>query len=211
MKRAVLALLSTIAGLVAVLGYRVPSTATHLDGSADLGSLAADAASDGAGVTTTTGAPSRSATMRTTTTARAGASVPASTTSSTSPRATSSTAATSKAGAGTAATSSSTSVPKATTTTTAPKRTVVGSVVSTKYGPVQVAAVVQGTQLVDVKFLQYPTGSSTSTQINEQALPKLRSEALAAQAASVATVSGATYTSQGFRSSLQSALRAAWG
>jgi uncharacterized protein with FMN-binding domain len=37
-------------------------------------------------------------------------------------------------------------------------------------------------------------------------MPKLQQEALTAQNANVATVSGATYTSQAYKSSLQSAL-----
>jgi len=48
--------------------------------------------------------------------------------------------------------------------------------------------------------------SGTTAQIVGNALPKLQQEALAAQSAKVATVSGATYTSGAYRTSLQSAL-----
>ncbi len=48
--------------------------------------------------------------------------------------------------------------------------------------------------------------NGTTAQIVGNALPKLQQEALAAQSANVATVSGATYTSGAYRTSLQSAL-----
>jgi uncharacterized protein with FMN-binding domain len=43
-------------------------------------------------------------------------------------------------------------------------------------------------------------------QINAFAIPKLNSEAVAAGGAKIDTVSGATYTSQGYLGSLQNAL-----
>ena len=52
-------------------------------------------------------------------------------------------------------------------------------------------------------------GDRKSVRINASALPELRSEALAAQSANVDTVSGATYTSNGYAESLQTALDAA--
>ena len=48
-----------------------------------------------------------------------------------------------------------------------------------------------------------------SVSINERALPTLIQEALTAQSADVDTVSGATYTSNSYRDSLQSAIDAA--
>jgi uncharacterized protein with FMN-binding domain len=48
--------------------------------------------------------------------------------------------------------------------------------------------------------------SGTTAQITGTSLPKLQQEALAAQSSKVATVSGATYTSNAYRMSLQSAL-----
>jgi uncharacterized protein with FMN-binding domain len=48
--------------------------------------------------------------------------------------------------------------------------------------------------------------SGESRSICTRAMPKLQQEALTAQNANVATVSGATYTSQAYKSSLQSAL-----
>lgn len=84
-----------------------------------------------------------------------------------------------------------------------------GSVVNTRYGPVQVQIQVTNGALTDVAVVQYPDADRKSVRINEQALPTLRSEALTAQSARVDTVSGATYTSDGYAQSLQSAIDAA--
>jgi uncharacterized protein with FMN-binding domain len=81
-----------------------------------------------------------------------------------------------------------------------------GDAVSTRYGPVQVQAQVQDGKLVAVAVEQYPDSDRRSERINAGALPLLQSEALAAQSATVDTVSGATYTSDGYSTSLQSAL-----
>lgn len=74
------------------------------------------------------------------------------------------------------------------------------------YGMVQVEAIVQGGKLTNVKFLQYPNTHSTSVFINQQAMPYLTQEAIAAQSANVNIISGATFTSQAFQQSLASAL-----
>jgi uncharacterized protein with FMN-binding domain len=74
------------------------------------------------------------------------------------------------------------------------------------YGPVQVQAIIQGGRLVGVNFLQYPGDRSTSRQINSQAMPMLKTEALRAQSANVSGVSGASDTSQAFVQSLSDAL-----
>lgn len=84
--------------------------------------------------------------------------------------------------------------------------TYTGGVADAYYGTVQVEAVVQGGKLTDVKFLQYPNTHSTSVFINQQAMPYLTQEAVAAQSANVNIVSGATFTSQAFQQSLASAL-----
>ena len=43
-------------------------------------------------------------------------------------------------------------------------------------------------------------------QISERSVPRLAQEVIAAQSAHIDTVSGATYTSQGYRESVQSAI-----
>ncbi len=82
----------------------------------------------------------------------------------------------------------------------------VGDLTDAYYGNVQVKAVVQGSKLADVVFLQYPSDRHTSVQINTAAMPQLKSEAIQAQSAQVDAVSGATQTSRAFTVSLASAL-----
>lgn len=81
-----------------------------------------------------------------------------------------------------------------------------GDSVQTKYGPVQVQAQIQDGTLVAVAVVQYPDSDGKSVRINQRALPELQSEALTAQSAQVDTVSGATYTSNAYVHSLQSAI-----
>jgi uncharacterized protein with FMN-binding domain len=94
-------------------------------------------------------------------------------------------------------------------TTRAPSssgQTVDGPVVDTRYGPVQVEVVMQGGRITSVKALEYPTEARRSQSISQQALPLLREEVLSAQSANIDTISGATYTSDGYAQSLQAAL-----
>ena len=64
----------------------------------------------------------------------------------------------------------------------------------------------QNGKITDVQALQLPGGQFRSQQIGQYAAPQLRSEVLAAQSANVNTISGATYTSEGYLQSVQSAL-----
>ena len=98
----------------------------------------------------------------------------------------------------------------ATTVPVASATVVDGGVFSNKWGVVQVQATFgsDGT-LVDVAALQTPSRDGKSVRINDAAVPRLNSEALTAQSANVDTVSGATYTSNDYRRSLQSAIDAA--
>lgn len=82
-----------------------------------------------------------------------------------------------------------------------------GGTVQTRYGPVQVEITVDGNgSITDVTWLQYPDGEGKSVQINQRAMPLLTDETLQSQSASVSTIAGASYTTQGFEQSLQSAL-----
>jgi uncharacterized protein with FMN-binding domain len=96
-------------------------------------------------------------------------------------------------------------------TTTAPPapsgtRTVTGDVVPNRYGDVQVAVVLNGTRIIDVKAIQMPTDRPRSQDISNQAAPLLHDEVLQAQSAQIDTIGGATYTSDSYAQSLQSAL-----
>lgn len=84
---------------------------------------------------------------------------------------------------------------------------VTGPVISTRWGPVQVSAVVSSAhQLCDVEALQTPSAHRKSVFINQQAVPILHDEAMAAQSASIDAVSGATITSVAYAQSLQAIL-----
>ena len=84
-----------------------------------------------------------------------------------------------------------------------------GSQIQTRYGTVQVQAVISGGKIADVVPLQLTDVGSLSGEIDQQAVPMLKSEVLSSQSANVDTVGGATYTSQGYLNSLQAALDAA--
>lgn len=81
-----------------------------------------------------------------------------------------------------------------------------GAVVDTRYGPVQVQVQITNGAVSDIAVVQYPNSDRKSERINAIALPRLRTEALAAQSARVDSISGATYTSDGYMTSLQSAI-----
>ena len=84
-----------------------------------------------------------------------------------------------------------------------------GALVQTPYGNVQVRVYYTGKQITDVQALHLTDSSDTSVSISAGAEPILRQEALAAQSAQIDMVSGATYTSEGYQQSLQSAIDAA--
>ncbi|WP_155060462.1 FMN-binding protein [Streptomyces blattellae] len=83
--------------------------------------------------------------------------------------------------------------------------TFTGDAADTQYGPVQVRLTVSGGKITKAEAVQNPTGGQ-STQINDNAIPKLNQAAVAAGSADIDAVSGATYTSTGYKQSLQSAL-----
>lgn len=103
-------------------------------------------------------------------------------------------------GDGSGSTGASTTVPPA------GSRAVDGPAEVNRYGTVQVRVTLSGSRIVDVQALQLPSDRSRSLQISNFAGPTLRQEALQAQGAQIDTVSGATYTSKGYRQSLQAAI-----
>lgn len=106
-------------------------------------------------------------------------------------------------------TPSTTTITSDATTTkkkTAAKTTVTGDAVDTRYGPVQVQVTVSNGKVVSAQSVVYPTQDPRDAQINAYAIPALNQEATQAGSASIDMVSGATYTSQGYIQSLQSAL-----
>ena len=84
--------------------------------------------------------------------------------------------------------------------------TVNGEAAGTRYGPVQVQITVTDGKVVAADAIVYPTQDHRDQEINSYAIPQLDDEALQAQSAQIDTVSGATVTSEGYISSLQSAI-----
>ncbi|MFI6406601.1 FMN-binding protein [Streptomyces sp. NPDC050548] len=89
-------------------------------------------------------------------------------------------------------------------------KTVTGDVATTQYGPVQVRITVANGKITKAEAVQAPSGG-TSDQKTALAIPKLNQEAVAAGNANIDSVSTATYTSGGYKKSLQSALDKAGG
>ena len=82
--------------------------------------------------------------------------------------------------------------------------TISGPTISTKFGPVQVQASVDGTGLVCAsQGIQWPTADQKSVSINNQAIPLLDQWAVHTGNASFNSISGATYTSKAYKQSLQ--------
>ncbi|MET2011850.1 FMN-binding protein [Microbacterium chocolatum] len=176
MKKIIYSVLVTLSGLVLLFGYRT----SHVEAPA----AALDTASTSAAADATAATPGSDGTA------------------SGSAAATESGAATGATDAGAGATDAA----SAAASTGLTDGTFTGTAGSTRYGPVQVQITVAGGQITDVQVPQYPSGNSRDRQINERALPVLVSETIDAQSAEIDMVSGATYTSDGYTQSLQSAL-----
>jgi uncharacterized protein with FMN-binding domain len=173
MRRAVIATAGTVAGLVALLGYRSSGTVNVQRvsvGTAPSGPPATTSPgttaplATGPGTTPTTLAPSPP-----TTAAPAGGQPP----------------------------------------TTAATRTYDGQLVTYLYGNIEVAVTLDGDRIVNVTVPQNSAIDGRSAMINSEAVPILIQEALAAQGINFDVVSGATYTSDAFAQSLQTALTTA--
>ena len=177
MRKVLLALLLTAVGLGLLLSFRSRS----MTGSTTT-ALGGSALSGGASTSSAPAAtPSASADASTSpTTAASSASAPAS--------------------------ASKTTSKTASTSSGVKNGTFTGSPESNPFGDVQVQAVVSGGKLTNVLVLQVPDRGGYEDQIVQVAVPELKTEALSAQSANIDVVSGATYTSQGYAESLQSAL-----
>lgn len=108
-------------------------------------------------------------------------------------------------------TQTQTASPAATTPTTTAgvSGTFKGETSQTRWGPVQVQVTLTDGKITDVTTLQYPNGDRRSQSISSQVIPWLQDEVLQVQSAQINGISGATYTSGGFRASLASALQKA--
>jgi len=87
-----------------------------------------------------------------------------------------------------------------------PVRKATGRVVQYGYGELSVTVTARGNQITGVSVPVLRTAEPYSQQLATQVLPTLKSEVLAAHSARINAVSGATYTSQAYADSIQSAL-----
>jgi len=85
-------------------------------------------------------------------------------------------------------------------------RTATGQAMRTPYGNVQVKVTMQDGRIADIEAVQMPDQDRRSRRISQQAEPILRDDAISLQSARIHVLSGATYTSDGYAQSLQSAL-----
>lgn len=110
-------------------------------------------------------------------------------------------------------TSKATPAPKSTPTTPTsklPSGDFSGDRIQTRWGPVQVQITVKDGVITAANALAFPNGDRRSLSISQQAIPYLIEQTLGVVSSSeVMGVSQATYTSNGWRASLQSAIKKA--
>lgn len=121
---------------------------------------------------------------------------------------TSTTSGTSATSGSTGTTSGSTSTKTTTTSGSGSYKdgTYTGTTVTHRYGSVTVTVTISGGKITNVTANAVTDGDRRSESINSQAIPLMKSEVLAANSAKVSTISGATYTTTAYVTSLQSAL-----
>jgi len=83
--------------------------------------------------------------------------------------------------------------------------TYTGTTESDRFGTITVTVTLANGKITDVTY-KTTVGDNHSAQIEARAIPTLKAAVLAANSADVSTVSGATYTSNKYLSSLQAAL-----
>jgi len=81
-----------------------------------------------------------------------------------------------------------------------------GQVFQNQFGDTQVKVTISGGRITDVQALQLPYDRQRSAEISQYAAPQLHDEVLQAQSAQIDTLSGATYTTDSYAQSVQSAL-----
>lgn len=85
-------------------------------------------------------------------------------------------------------------------------RTITGDPIETQFGVIKIEIILdQENKIIGINNLEFPSEGLSKTY-SESALPILESEAISSQSASIDFVSGATYTSEGYIKSLQSAV-----
>ncbi len=92
------------------------------------------------------------------------------------------------------------------TTANSGPRSAVGAAAQYGYGVISVKVTVSGNKITDISVANLQTAESYSQQLANQVIPMLRNEILKAQSLHVYGISGATYTSDAYAQSVQSAL-----
>ncbi len=103
-------------------------------------------------------------------------------------------------------TKSATPSKSATTAAAGITGTYTGSTAQHRYGSVTVTVTLSNGKITNVTATVVDDGQSKSKAINSSAVPTIKARVLAANSANVNTVSGATYTTDAYLTSLQSAL-----
>lgn len=222
MKRFLLIAAGTVGGLGAVLSITPPQLgATSTGLGLDLGTLPAPSnttqapvSTPSAATTTTFAAPTQSATK----TSKPNKSATATNSTSAAPTVTATPTQSSTPTPTQTQTSAPTPAPTHTQTptptptkTATPTPTVksasgtfTGPVVNVNYGNVQVEITVLNGKITDARALQAPSGRND--RYTNYALPLLKQQTLAAQSTNIQGASGASYTTYGWRKSLQGAM-----
>jgi uncharacterized protein with FMN-binding domain len=191
MKRALLIAGGTLGGLGAVLAITPP----QLTSSSSVGNLPSGNPAIGGAQST----PAATATASKTSTPVAS--------SSATKKATPTQKATAKASASAQATQSAAPAQTQDNTSSNVSGTYTGSAVDVGYGIVQVKITVANGKITDAQAVQAPSGRND--RYTNMSVPVLRERTLAAQSANINGVSGASYTSYGWYTSLVSALKQA--
>lgn len=198
MKRALLIAGGTVGGLGAVLSITPPQLGSQ--GMANLSSSVNDA---GSTVTSAASSQTTKAVVPQATSGVVSASASSATPKAT-PKATVKKSATTKKTTAAATKKIVSATPTPTPTANTVNGTFAGSSVFVNYGTVQVEITVVNGKITDARALQAPTGRSD--RFTQYAVPRLREQTLAAQSANIQGVTGASYTSYGWYTSLQEAL-----
>lgn len=189
-------LAATVASIGVIgIGWNVGTANGH---TLDLGTTSGTTAT-----TTTSGTSSRTSGTTTSGSTTSGSTGSGSTSSGTSSSRTgSSGSSTSTSGSSTSSSTSGTTA----STTTYQHGTYTGSTATHRYGSVTVAVTIANGRISSVSERVVSDGDRKSDQINSRSVPTVRAKVVAANSANVSTVSGATYTTRAYLSSLQSAL-----
>jgi len=186
MKRAILIATGTVGGLGAVLAITPPTFTSTESSSMALPGAAVDPASTASTpAATQSAAPTKSATAAATTKATPSKSVATSNSQSQTPAETPTKAASAPA-------------------TKSVSGTFTGDSVDVRYGFVQVKITVENGKITDAQAVTAPSGRND--RWTQMSVPVLRQRTLAAQSANISGVSGASFTSYGWYTSLVSAL-----